>query len=838
MLKFILTGLLLIVFSGILPAQTTVTYTPSTADIVNPDRGFYHPAASAYTSNFQPLSVSDLISRRTTPFTPDGANYQVRTSLIFRYYVLDSFVDTDVIAPTFLAQLQEDFDRVRAAGVRLIPRFAYTISPNTSCGVAACAPYGDVPLSRALAHIQAIAPVLRANPDVLSVVQQGFIGTWGENFYTDHFGDASALGDGRISNANWIKRNTLTTAMLAATPPDRMVQLRYAQLKQRYLGGPNAPVTQAPMTEAQAHTGSDRARLGFHNDCFLASSDDYGTYYDYGNDGSFPQDRTDVLKPYFAAESQYVAVGGETCDDDNYDPQNNCSGDAVTDMDLLNYSFLNAGYNLDVNNDWQTGGCMGEIKRKLGYRLVLKSAQLPDAVNAGNAVSMNLTLENVGFTAPYNERKLYLVLRRSSDGSVTEVPLTGDQSDSRFWQPGGDISLVLNALIPNDLPAGNYELLLHLLDPTAGYRVALRPEYSVQFANQNLWEPNTGFNALNHTLTVQSTAPNCSTITVDGNYGDWTDVPALSTNGSGGLTQLKMSEDADDYYFYASGNLAENLQFYLNSGAPGGKYTGSSWSSGAFDFFVENETLYQYNGSGFDFNWTAVGMVDRTVNGFQIELRIPKTQVPSVQTVGFESRDSGFSSTGRIPNGASPASYVGTDDPCACVDNALILNGLMPRSRTYHTNADLTSRQIVIEESEVVYSAATGVTLAPGFEVSSGSTLTVLTESCTSASRPDRVGIARSSELPEETLRMRIAPNPTTDRVEVRMKLPMATTGTLRLLDARGRVLRTVFSDQELPAGDQRFTIELSGLAEDIVLINLRTENTLTTGRIVRLRSE
>jgi len=117
----------------------TVTYTPSTEDFMNPDRGFYHPF-DAKTSAFTPLSLSDLISRRTTPYTPFQGNYTVQTSMILRHYILDSFQGVDTLSTTFLNNLQADFDIARQAGVRLILRFSYTINPNTSCGQAACPP--------------------------------------------------------------------------------------------------------------------------------------------------------------------------------------------------------------------------------------------------------------------------------------------------------------------------------------------------------------------------------------------------------------------------------------------------------------------------------------------------------------------------------------------------------------------------------------------------------------------------------------------------------------------------------------------------------------------------
>jgi hypothetical protein len=54
--------------------------------------------------------------------------------------------------------------------------------------------------------------------------------------------------------------------------------------------------------------------------------------------------------------------------------------------------------------------------------------------------------------------------------------------------------------IPDDFPAGDYEMLLNLPDAYAS--IAPRPEYSIRLANNDVWEAATGYNKLNHTIKV------------------------------------------------------------------------------------------------------------------------------------------------------------------------------------------------------------------------------------------------------------------------------------------------------------------------------------------------
>ncbi len=480
------------------PAADTVSYTASDADFPNPERGFYRYTAT-YASNYVALDLNQLKGWRN-PQQADGGNYQVVSSLVFRYFILDGLTATALPA-AFLDKLKADFATAREAGVKLIPRFTYT--NDTHAGGCPegfnCPLYGDAPKNIVLQHIEQLKPVLQENADVIACMQMGFIGTWGENYYTDHFGDASSNGQGQLFDANWEDRSEVLKALLDALPADRMVQVRYPQMKQRFVYGVDAPVSSAALTEAEAFTGTDKARIGLHNDCFLASADDYGTYTDYGNSSSPRQSATGTLRAYAEADNRYVAVGGETCDD-AYSPQNDCetAGTVQTEMKKMHYSYLNSAYNNEVNNDWETGGCMNEIRKNLGYRFVLRKGVFPSApVKAGNRYAFSLQLENSGYASPFNERSVVLVLR--SQGSKQEFSYTLS-TDIRTWY-SGEMKLEQAIITDASLPAGAYDLFLYMPDKYAS--IATRPEYAIRLANENVWEESTGYNKLGATITIQ-----------------------------------------------------------------------------------------------------------------------------------------------------------------------------------------------------------------------------------------------------------------------------------------------------------------------------------------------
>ena len=481
--------------------RLNVTYTESSEDFPNPERGFYR-YSEVHSSNYTVLTAAELKSYRS-PQAISTANYQVSSTLVFRYYVLDDVVNT-AISASFMSNIKKDFEAARSAGVKLIPRFVYTATakPGNCPEGFICPLYGDAPKAIVLNHIAQLKPILHENADVIACVQLGFIGTWGEQYYSDFFGDASNNGkqNNKLTDNNWKDRIEVIKALLDAVPADRMVQLRYPQIKQRYIYGVNAPITSSPLTESGAFTETDMSRLGYHNDCFMASANDFGTYEDYGN-SSTPRtsDGTvlNTLKDYFKADSKFVVVGGETCSDD-FSPTNDCepAGKIQAEFASLHYSFINAHYNTAVNNDWQDGGCMANIKRNLGYRFVLQSAVLPDNVVKGTDLTIVLNIKNAGYASPYNKRPAKLLLRNTTTKEIKSFTLS---ADVRKWY-SGDNKVTESFSLPSDFPVGEYEMLLSLAD--AYPSIAAMPEYSIRFANEGVWEAETGYNKLNHIVKV------------------------------------------------------------------------------------------------------------------------------------------------------------------------------------------------------------------------------------------------------------------------------------------------------------------------------------------------
>lgn len=475
-----------------------VVYQESTEDFVNPERGFYR-YSSTNTSSLQQLSKNTLLSYRAGAIIP-GTQNKFFSSLVFRNYILDNF-KSGALSQDFLNKIKQDFETAREAGVKLILRFSYTNDTHGGCSTGdICPPYGDAPLAVVLAQISQLKPVLAENADVIACVQEGFVGIWGEGYYTDYFGDASSnAGQKKLLDSNWEARNLLLKTLLDAVPKDRMIQVRYPQLKQRYVYGISAPITSAALTNQEAFTSEDKARIGFHNDCFLADFSDEGTYQDYGNSNSpasLDDGTINALRNYVAADSKFVPVGGESCTNSTKS-QCDPTGTAKTEMATFHYSFLNGEYNPDVINNWANGNCLNTIKNNLGYRFVLESTTFPLTVNSGTKLVFSINLKNAGYASPYNERPAQLILRNSATSEIVALNIN---TDVRKWY-SGEITINDSLTLSASIPAGTYELLLNLPDKYAS--IAQRPEYSIRCANADVWEASTGYNKLNCSIGIK-----------------------------------------------------------------------------------------------------------------------------------------------------------------------------------------------------------------------------------------------------------------------------------------------------------------------------------------------
>ena len=451
---------LLSIFSN---AQTkAIIYSTSTATIANPERGFYKHTET-HSTGYSNLSQSTLTSYRTNS----------NISLILRVFYLENFVNSS-ISSAYLTSMQADFVKIRAAGLKCIVRFAY--ADHNDPGV----PH-DATKARILAHITQLQPILQANSDVISVMQAGFIGSWGEWYYTDNFGMTPTATD-------YINRKAVVDALLLAVP-NRMAQIRTPSLKMNIFN------STTPLSLTQAYTATNIARVGHHNDCFLASSSDYGTYKNIATE-----------YPYLEQETKYLPMGGETCAVNA--PRSQCAT-AMLEMAKFHWSYMNIDYNENVISAFQSDNCFTSMQNRLGYRFELVSGSFANTAAIGTAMPVTIKIKNTGFATPFNARTAYVVFRNSVTNAEYRVALN---SKPRVWNAATTTTISQNITVPNNMVAGSYKLYLAI--PDADAALAIRPEYAIRMANGGtVWDAAKGYNNLLHTLTVTSPMSRAGDIT-------------------------------------------------------------------------------------------------------------------------------------------------------------------------------------------------------------------------------------------------------------------------------------------------------------------------------------
>lgn len=461
-----------------LTSDIHLTFTESDAIIANPERGFYAARSTTY-----PLNVTDINAKRLENITIFHIGYQIPAEA----YIPESSTSKNV---TSISRIKNEMQMLRDNGAKCVIRFSYSDDTNEK-------PWDATP-EWVAKHIAQIKPILQEYGDVIITFQAGYVGVWGEWYYTDHF-------DYENGNDNYALRKQVIDAMLEALPSDRTVALRTPLFKKEMYAGSYSNI----LTEQTAYDGSALARLSCFNDCFLASSTDQGTFS--GNDS----------REYWKNETKYVFMGGETCaafDDKNWNDKQDAGEEdieyckcnpkdgispAVKVMEDYHWSYLNMDYNQNVINNWSKDGCMNEIQRRLGYRLSLTDVYHSRTAVAGGIFSVNINIKNSGFAAPMNGRGVELILV-DKDGKKTVYDLS-KEVDPRYWFAGDTYTFEKALKLPEDA-AGECTMYLNLPDPKSSLHN--NPKYSIRLANDDTWNESTGYNKLfEFTVLEKTTTP-------------------------------------------------------------------------------------------------------------------------------------------------------------------------------------------------------------------------------------------------------------------------------------------------------------------------------------------
>lgn len=443
-----------------------VSYTPDNITIFkNPERG-YTEEISARVSTKYPNVVKGHLDKNW------GSTEKMTLAMVlynFRNFKKDS------LPQEVLAGFDEDMQVLRESGVKCVLRFAYTESQSDNV---------DATPDWVETHLKQLSQHLKDNADVIYVIEAGFIGSWGEWYYTSNYGNESMhMND---------KREQVIDYLFQYMPEDRFILFRYPMIKTEYLK--RKGISTAALTPEEGFCGTVKARMGCHNDAFLNS---------WGNDGTYASNSKDddpKVRQYIAQETLYVPNGGETnVENDDYAKKVYAKG--PEEMSEYHWSFCGKSYATQVTSRWRKDGLFDVQNRFMGYRYNLLYGTYSDQAAPGGKANITVSISNSGCAPLYNERTAYIVL--ANNDHTYRIPL---QADPRRWLPRYEVSVVREQIdIPSDMEEGTYRLFMWLPDKYAS--LENDPRFSIRFANQNVWDQATGWNDLGTDIVITKEAP-------------------------------------------------------------------------------------------------------------------------------------------------------------------------------------------------------------------------------------------------------------------------------------------------------------------------------------------
>ena len=217
-----------------------------------------------------------------------GDAYRYEYTLCYGKIILSSFLNSSIDAGT-LARIDQHFSELKVAGVKPIVRIMYANDIGES----------DTTLAWVETHLQQLQPIFDKHSGIIAWFQGGIIGAWGE---------WHSSSNGLDTTENKVAVYDLLHTYLPASPACLKIQIRYPMIMPSLV----ADLISSDEDAFNDATCSKAQRLGFHNDCWMSSWHDTGTY-EYN--GAYNQAAREHWLPYLENVTRYSPYGGETCID-------------------------------------------------------------------------------------------------------------------------------------------------------------------------------------------------------------------------------------------------------------------------------------------------------------------------------------------------------------------------------------------------------------------------------------------------------------------------------------------------------------------------------------------
>lgn len=388
--------------------------------------------------------------------------------------------------------LASQLENIKQNNNTVILRFVYD---NNATGIVDGLTKFEPSQTTLLRHIQQLKNVFQQYATTIYTIQVGFYGLWGESYYNTDVN----------SHPEYYKQ-TMEALLDATANTEIMIALR----------------TLSYAKTAIKNSNYDTSRVGIFNDALLSQNDDMGTFTNrqedlewlnsrnssYGGE-ALPATFTDTTESANAYNDTYNSVGGI----DNYV---NSLKTKTKNWDLISYtenelfkshtSYINFEWNQHKHYIWanqiyngkdelyQKSTALEYVQSHLGYRLVIRSVELPRKASQYDKVNASITIENVGFGNVLKSKKAMLLFVDPNDKipgyedkiiKVAAMKDITDQFDIKSFKSTQKIkkSLVIN--IPQLPTSGKYKIFLRISN---GEILKDGTYYSaIRLANNNVW---------------------------------------------------------------------------------------------------------------------------------------------------------------------------------------------------------------------------------------------------------------------------------------------------------------------------------------------------------------
>ena len=354
------------------PIIQNLDYSENVTSFLNADQGFYRTKTVTITQN----SVEDF----TYIIKDNFQLYHLRMDISAFSSKVNGGSDLP-LTQVVLNEIENGLKVFEQNNKNVIIRFAY--DPGFD-GNANCEPSENVMLN----HIEQICSVLNKFPALITAVEVGLIGPWGE-MHT-----SSIISTGVISRVvDKFLKNTTELAILVRTP--KMIY--------DYLG-----ITIDEIDSYEIPQASPAYRLGVFNDGYLGSDSDLGTYSDREKEIEF-----------ISKQTNHLPFGGEVTR-----PQSSLHDIDIClpEMEKINLSYLNYEWNDAITQQkWMEQKYTASsgnrqnffnksayefISSHMGYRFILNNSSF---TLEKELLTISLDITNVGFGS-LNKTKLLDVI--------------------------------------------------------------------------------------------------------------------------------------------------------------------------------------------------------------------------------------------------------------------------------------------------------------------------------------------------------------------------------------------------------------------------------------------